>query len=299
MRSDPRACSGWTLDGWTSPTCPPLAPGLEALFDEVADDYDQSGVRVLRPDRDRRLVELVAPTAARAGARPRVRPRRRRPRPARRRGRAGRHGHRPRPQSGRMVEHTRALGAVRRRASSCDAARPRPGRWRRTTSLTASLVLFFLPDPPGAAAGRWLDLLAPGGRSGADDVRGAERPLALRSTRCSRPTVPAAPARPADRRPGQPLRDRRALRGAAARRPGRTSVRDARRGPSRSAVERTRAVAGVLAGHRAAGDLERRPARGAAAHLRRGGRADRATPATSTATIELGQQVRYTVARRD
>ena len=139
---------------------PPLPPGPEALFDEVADDYDQSGVRFFDPIA-RRLVELVAPTAGERvldlgcgrGAVTALLP------------------DAVAPDgtvtaldlSGAMVEHTRAL-VPSAEVVKGDAAHPDLGG-ATYDAVTASLVLFFLPEP-GAAAGRWLDLLAPGGRLG-------------------------------------------------------------------------------------------------------------------------------------
>ena len=65
--------------------------------------------------------------------------------------------------SAAMVEHTRSLVPTAEVVKG-DAARPDLGGATYDV-VTASLVLFFLPEPL-AVAGRWLDLLAPGGRLG-------------------------------------------------------------------------------------------------------------------------------------
>ena len=138
----------------------PLPPGPEALFDEIADAYDQSGVAFFDPIA-RRLVELVAPrTGERVldlgcgrGAVTALLP------------------DAVAPDgtvtaldlSEAMVAHTRAL-VPSAEVVKGDAAHPDLGG-ATYDAVTASLVLFFLPEP-GAVVGRWLDLLAPGGRLG-------------------------------------------------------------------------------------------------------------------------------------
>ena len=138
----------------------PLPPGPEALFDAVADDYDQSGVRFFDPIA-RRLVELVAPApgervldlgcgrgavttllAARTAPTGSVT---------------------ALDLSAAMLQHTQSL-VPSAEVVKGDAARPDlPGA--SYDAVTASLVLFFLPEP-GAVVGRWLDLLTPEGRLG-------------------------------------------------------------------------------------------------------------------------------------
>ena len=139
---------------------PALPPGPEALFDEVADDYDQSGVQFFDPIA-RRLVELVAPrrrervldlgcgrgavttlladAVAPGGSVTAL------------------------DLSAAMVEHTRTL-VPSAEVVKGDAAHPDLGG-ATYDAVTASLVLFFLPEPE-VVAGRWLDLLAPDGRLG-------------------------------------------------------------------------------------------------------------------------------------
>ena len=191
---------------------PPLAPGVETLFDAVADDYDQSGAAFFVPIATR-LVEVVDPqpreraldigcgrgaaTALLADA-------------------VGPEGSVTAfDLSGRMVEHTRALvpSADVRKLDALDPDLP-DGAY---DVATASLVIFFLADPAGAAA-RWLQLLAPGGRL-AVSTFGAVNDLWERARRAAPPVRAGADARPAARRQGQPLRpDGRPLRVAAPRR---------------------------------------------------------------------------------
>jgi SAM-dependent methyltransferase len=137
---------------------PPLVPGIENLFDAVADDYDQSGVDFFVPIAGRLVAEaapqpgervldlgsgrgaataLLAEAVGDAGTVTAI------------------------DLSQRMVEHTRAqvpTADVRKD----DAAAPDlpDGAF---DLATASLLIFFLRDG-GAAAARWLRLLAPGGR---------------------------------------------------------------------------------------------------------------------------------------
>ncbi len=153
-----------------SPTDPPAGPDeavarVARTFDAVADDYDQSGVAFFGPIAAR-LTALVAPRpgeqvldlgsgrgAVALGVAEAVRP------------------------GGTvtaadispvMVAHTRAAaeraGLDNVRAVLLDATRP-PLPAGSFDLLTASLVLFFLPDP-GAALGHWLRLVRPGGRVG-------------------------------------------------------------------------------------------------------------------------------------
>ncbi len=138
----------------------PRSPGLEALFDAVAADYDQSGVAFFGPIAAR-LVEvlevapgeraldlgcgrgavtaLLADAVTAAGSVTAL------------------------DLSTVMVEHTRALvpGADVGQGDAADPDLPAASY----DVVTASLVLFFLAEP-GAVARRWLELLAPGGRLG-------------------------------------------------------------------------------------------------------------------------------------
>lgn len=144
---------------------PDPVSGVRALFDTVAVDYDQSGVAFFGPIAGR-LVELLdvrageavldvgcgrgavtLPVALAAGPTGSVT---------------------AVDVSPAMVEHTRS--AVRARqldqvtVEVMDATRPTLTE-ASFDVLASSLVLFFLPDP-GAALGRWLRLLRPGGRLG-------------------------------------------------------------------------------------------------------------------------------------
>ncbi len=137
---------------------PSIAPGIENLFDAVADDYDQSGVDFFVPIA-RRLVELADP------------------RPGERaldigcgRGAATAllaEGVRPDGAvtafdlSARMVGHTRTL-VPDAEVLKLDAGDPDLPQGAFDVAV-ASLVVFFLREPK-AAAERWLRLLAPGGR---------------------------------------------------------------------------------------------------------------------------------------
>ena len=137
---------------------------VRAIFDAVADDYDQSGVPFFVPAAEG-LIEALAP------------------RPGERvldigcgRGAAtSLLAHAVLPTgtldaidlSPAMVEHTRALLAAQGhdvRAEVMDAGDPDlpPSAY---DLIASSLVLFFLPDPATALA-RWVSLLAPGGRIG-------------------------------------------------------------------------------------------------------------------------------------
>ena len=137
---------------------PHLEPGVEALFDAVADDYDQAGVSFFVPIATR-LVQLADPQ-----------PRERALDIGCGRGAAttllaeavGPEGRLTAIDlSARMVEHTAALVPTAE-ALRLDAADPDLPAGAFDVA-TASLVIFFLPDPRAAAA-RWLRLLAPGGR---------------------------------------------------------------------------------------------------------------------------------------
>jgi ubiquinone/menaquinone biosynthesis C-methylase UbiE len=136
---------------------------VQALFDGLADDYDQSGVAFFAPIAAR-LTELLDP------------------RPGERvldvgcgRGAVTLPLARAVGPSGSvtavdvapaMVRHTRdateAAGLTNVTAAEMDAMRPNlpAGSF---DAIASSLVLFFLPDP-AAAVSRWLPLLRPGGR---------------------------------------------------------------------------------------------------------------------------------------
>ena len=182
---------------------PAVAPGIENLFDAVADDYDQSGVDFFVPIA-RRLVQVAAAS------------------PGERaldigcgRGAAtvlladavGDDGSVTAfDLSSRMVEHTRALvpTADVRKLDAGDPDLPEGS----FDVAVASLVIFFLRDP-GAAAARWLRLIAPGGRLalstfGAlgplwDSLDGLLRPYVPLHLRDPRLVDPESPFRTVDR----------------------------------------------------------------------------------------------------
>lgn len=170
----------------STPAPDPVAR-MRAIFEAIADDYDQSGVPFFVPTAQG-LVEALAPqpgervldigcgrgaaTALLAGA---VLP------------------------SGAldaidispaMVEHTKALLAAQgyhARAGVMDAGDP--GLPPCSYDLIASsLVLFFLPEPDTALA-RWVALLAPGGRIGVATF-GEEHPVWTRLNALFRPWMP-------------------------------------------------------------------------------------------------------------
>ena len=138
---------------------------VTAVFEMVADDYDQSGVDFFQPIADRLAAALAARTGERAvdigcgrGAVT-----------LRLAEAVGPTGHVAAVDvSPAMVEHTR--GAAERGgfanvvADLMDATRPTLPE-SSFDVLASSLVLFFLPEPE-AALDRWLRLLRPGGRAG-------------------------------------------------------------------------------------------------------------------------------------
>lgn len=135
------------------------------LFDGLSASYDQSGVAFFAPIADR-LLRLVAPApgervldlgCGRGAMTTRL------ARAVGPQGRVTALDVAPGMVSATREEAAR-LGLTWVRADVGDAADP--GLAPASVSLvTASLVLFFLPEP-GPAVRRWLDLLAPGGRIG-------------------------------------------------------------------------------------------------------------------------------------
>ena len=136
------------------------------VFDTVADDYDQSGVEFFGPIAAR-LCDLVAPVAGEHAldvgcGRGAV--------TLRLAGSVAPDGFVTAVDvSAAMVRHVQqaaeraGLGNVR--AQVLDASAPSALPVGGFDVLTASLVLFFLPEP-GAALEQWLRLLRPGGRAG-------------------------------------------------------------------------------------------------------------------------------------
>lgn len=268
---------------------PPLPPGPEALFDEVADDYDQSGVRFFDPIA-RRLVELVEPGAgeraldlgcgrgvvttllaeavAPGGSVTAL------------------------DLSAAMVEHTRASVPTAEVVKG-DAAHPDLGGATYDV-VTASLVLFFLPEPV-AVAGRWLDLLAPEGRLGVTTF-GAQNDLWHHVDALFTPYLPPHLRDPRVVGPDSPFATDERFE-ALLRSAGATSVET----HVEELVFRVDGPEQWLAfslgtGQRAIWDSvppeKRQGIYDEAAHLLDDAR-------DVDGTIELGQQVRYSVARRD
>jgi ubiquinone/menaquinone biosynthesis C-methylase UbiE len=160
---------------------------VRAIFEAVADDYDQSGVPffvptaqglvdTLHPAPGERALDIgcgrgaVAILLARAvlpsGTLDAI------------------------DVSPAMVEHTKALlrgEGLDARVQVMDATDPQlpPASFDLVAS---SLVLFFLPDPPAALA-RWVTLLAPGGRIGLTTF-GDEHPVWTQLDDLFRPWVP-------------------------------------------------------------------------------------------------------------
>ncbi|WP_457253345.1 class I SAM-dependent methyltransferase [Pedococcus sp. P5_B7] len=142
-----------------------IAPSpVAALFDAVADDYDQTGVDFFAPIADGLVAELdpqpgescvdlgCGRGAVTLGLAERVLP----------------EGSVVGLDVSRgMLAHARELVASRgfdvdlRVGDAADPSLPRGA----FDVVASSLVLFFLPDPPAALA-RWVELLAPGGRIG-------------------------------------------------------------------------------------------------------------------------------------
>ena len=138
----------------------PPGPGLEGLFDAVADDYDQSGMAFFQPMADR-LVGLVSPApgeraldigCGRGAVTTRLA------------SAVGPDGSVTAIDlSSRMVRHVAALlpEADVRQMDAADPDLPQTS----FDLATASAVLFFLPRPRDAVR-TWLSLLRPGGRLG-------------------------------------------------------------------------------------------------------------------------------------
>lgn len=138
---------------------------VTAIFDLVADDYDQSGVDFFQPIAEQLTTALAAGLDERAvdigcgrGAVT-----------LRLAQAVGPDGHVTAVDlAPAMVEHTRAaaeqagLGNVSAEVMDATAPTLTEGSF---DVLASSLVLFFLTDP-GAALARWLRLLRPGGRAG-------------------------------------------------------------------------------------------------------------------------------------
>jgi ubiquinone/menaquinone biosynthesis C-methylase UbiE len=170
----------------STPAPDPVAR-VRAIFEAVADDYDQSGVPffvptaqglvdTLHPAPGERALDIgcgrgaVAILLARAvlpsGTLDAI------------------------DVSPAMVEHTKALlrgEGLDARVQVMDATDPQlpPASFDLVAS---SLVLFFLPDPPAALA-RWVTLLAPGGRIGLTTF-GDEHPVWTQLDDLFRPWVP-------------------------------------------------------------------------------------------------------------
>ena len=142
----------------------PERPGAAALFDAVADEYDQSGVAFFEPIAQG-LVDTLAPVPGErvadlgCGRGAATLPLARAVRPG---GRVV-----GLDISSRMLAHARE--AVEREGLEVDlrlADVAEPGLPEGDFDVVASsLVLFFLPEPAAALA-RWVQLLAPGGRIG-------------------------------------------------------------------------------------------------------------------------------------
>jgi ubiquinone/menaquinone biosynthesis C-methylase UbiE len=194
--------------------------------------------------------------------------------------------------SGAMVEHTRAL-VPSAHVVKGDAARPDLGG-ATYDALTASLVLFFLPEPVAVAA-RWLDLLAPGGRLGLTTF-GAQNDLWRNVDALFKPYLPPQLRDPRVVGPDSPFATDERLE-ALLREAGATSVET-------RVEELTFRVAGpeqwlafsLGTGQRAIWGAvppeERVRIYDEAAEMLRDSR-------DVDGTSELGQRVRYTVARRD
>jgi ubiquinone/menaquinone biosynthesis C-methylase UbiE len=147
----------------STPAPDPVAR-VRAIFDTVADDYDQSGTPFFAPAAEG-LVEALAPQPGERGLDIGC-------------GRGAVTSLLARAVlplgsldavdlSPAMVEHTRSLMAAEGlavRTAVMDAGDPDlpPASY---DVIASSLVLFFLPDPAAALA-RWVGLLAPGGRIG-------------------------------------------------------------------------------------------------------------------------------------
>ncbi|QNN51608.1 class I SAM-dependent methyltransferase [Nocardioides mesophilus] len=137
-----------------------------ALFDRLADDYDQSGVAFFEPIAEQLVAALDVRPGERAldvgcgrGAVTLLLARA-----------VGTDGSVTAVDlAPAMVEHTRvaAAGLGNVRAAVMDATAPTdpPAAEGSFDLLASSLVLFFLPDPGAALAG-WVRLLRPGGRIG-------------------------------------------------------------------------------------------------------------------------------------
>ena len=170
----------------STPAPDPVAR-VRAIFEAVADDYDQSGVPFFAPTAEG-LVDTLAPE------------------PGERaldigcgRGAVTTRLARAVSPSGTvdaidlspaMVEHTAALlraDGLNARVQVMDAVDP-PLPPASFDVVASSLVLFFMPDPPAALA-RWVALLAPGGRIGLTTF-GDEHPVWTRLDDLFRPWVP-------------------------------------------------------------------------------------------------------------
>jgi ubiquinone/menaquinone biosynthesis C-methylase UbiE len=160
---------------------------VRAIFEAVADDYDQSGTPFFAPIAQG-LVEVLAP------------------RPGERAldigcGRGAvttRLAEAVLPSgsvdaidlSPGMVEHTRTLchdKGLEVRTAVMDAREPNLAA-SSYDLVASSLVLFFLPDPAAALA-RWVDLVAPGGRIGLTTF-GQDHPVWERLDELFRPWLP-------------------------------------------------------------------------------------------------------------
>lgn len=175
---------------------------IRATFDAVADDYDQSGVPFFVPAAEglvealaprpgeraldigcgrgavtRLLAELVLPGGSLDAV----------------------------DLSPAMVEHTRSLLAAEGhavRTAVMDAGAPQlpPASY---DVIASSLVLFFLPDP-AEALGRWVELLAPGGRLGLTTF-GQEHPTWLEVNALFAPWLPRGMLDPKVTSPDSPF----------------------------------------------------------------------------------------------
>jgi ubiquinone/menaquinone biosynthesis C-methylase UbiE len=146
----------------------PAGPAVAAVFDSLADTYDQTGVAFFRPVAER-LVALLAPQAGEtaldigcgrgAATLPLA-------------AAVGPSGHVDAVDlSPAMVEATRneaaslALDQVTVEVADAADLSAVLGTWPRYDLLASSLVLFFL-EQPGGTLRRWVSLVAPGGRIG-------------------------------------------------------------------------------------------------------------------------------------
>ena len=170
----------------STPAPDPVAR-VRAIFDTVADDYDQSGVPFFVPAAQG-LVEALAPRQGERaldigcgrGAATTLLARAVLP------DRGGRRGRRQ-PRDGRAHPGPARRAGLPARTAVMDAGDPDlpPASF---DVVASSLVLFFLPDPAAALA-RWVGLLAPGGRIGLTTF-GEEHPVWTASNALFRPWLP-------------------------------------------------------------------------------------------------------------